>query len=105
MCHGGRDCGEVMRHIIRAFVVLALAWLWLPASAPARADAPDQAASVDKAYEYGFPIFEQARPVYLDSYFARNPQRVPVDRFRYRRPHMDHTAPTLPPPHHNTPHP
>src|SRR5258708_27005921 len=102
MCHGGRDCGEVMRHIIRAFVFLALAWLWLPASAPARADAPDQAASVDKAYEYGFPIFEQARLVYLYSYFAGNPQRVPVNRFGHRRQLVDHTARTVTTPNNDT---
>ena len=102
MCLYGRDCGEVMRHIIRAFVFLALAWLWLPASAPARADAPDQAASVDKAYEYGFPIFEQARLVYLYSYFAGNPQRVPVNRFGHRRQLVDHTARTVTTPNNDT---
>jgi hypothetical protein len=84
------------------FAVLALALLCFPGAAPARAEDSDQAAQIAKAYEYGFPIFEQARLVYLYSYFAGNPQRVPVNTFGHHRELVDHTARTVTTPNNDT---
>jgi hypothetical protein len=91
-----------MQGATRAVVALVLALLWTPALPTAWADGPDQAALIARAYQYGFPIFEQARLVYLYSYFPGNPQRVPVNRFGHRRQLVDHTARTVTTPNNDT---
>jgi len=68
----------------------------------ATAEEPDPAALIAKAYEYGFPIFEHARLVYLYSYNPANPQRVPVNSFGHRRRLVDYTARTVTTPNNDT---
>jgi hypothetical protein len=62
----------------------------------------DQTVLLDKAYEYGFPIVEEARLVYLYSYSPQNPQRVPVNSFGHRRMLADATARTVTTPNNDT---
>lgn len=63
---------------------------------------PDQVQLVEKAFEYGLPIFEEARLVYAYSYNPENPQRVPVNSFGHRRVLADHTARTVTTPNNDT---
>ena len=81
-----------MRRSIRAgFVLIAAMALALGVHKAPAADS-DQTALIAKAYEYGFPLFEHARLVYLYSYDSGNPQRVPVNSFGHRLQLVDHTA-------------
>ena len=91
-----------MRRVFRAaFVLTAAAVLALGMHKATAADS-DSAARIAKAYEYGFPIFEHARLVYLYSYSPANPQRVPVNAFGHRRQLVDHTARTVTTPNNDT---
>jgi hypothetical protein len=91
-----------MRRTIRAgFVLIAALVLALGVHKAAAVDS-DSEARIAKAYEYGFPLFEHARLVYLYSYFSGNPQRVPVNSFGHRRQLVDHTARTVTTPNNDT---
>jgi len=91
-----------MRRTIRAaFVLMAAMALALGMHKATAADS-DSEARIAKAYEYGFPLFEHARLVYLFSYYAGNPQRVPVNSFGHRRQLVDHTARTVTTPNNDT---
>jgi hypothetical protein len=92
-----RFCG-VARALLALALLLGIAAL--PSQAPAAAT--DDAALIARAYEYGFPIFEQQRLAYLYSYFPGNPQRVPVNSFGHRRRLVDHTARTVTTPNNDT---
>src|SRR5258705_6039105 len=91
-----------MRRAFRAaFVLIAAAVLGFGVHKATAADS-DPATLIAKAYEYGFPIFEHARLVYLYSYYSANPQRVPVNSFGHRRRLADHTARTVTTPNNDT---
>src|SRR5258706_13723238 len=89
------------RRFHAAFVLIAAAVLALGGDKSTAADS-DSAARIANAYEYGFPLFEHARLVYLFSYYAANPQRVPVNSFGHRRQLVDHTARTVTTPNNDT---
>jgi hypothetical protein len=91
-----------MRPTLRAaFVLIAATVLALGVHKAMAADS-DQTALIAKAYEYGFPLFEHARLVYLYSYYSGNPQRVPVNSFGHRRQLVDHTARNVTTPNNDT---
>jgi hypothetical protein len=91
-----------MRRSIRAgFVLIAAMALALGVHKAPAADS-DQTALIAKAYEYGFPLFEHARLVYLYSYDSGNPQRVPVNSFGHRLQLVDHTARAVTTPNNDT---
>jgi hypothetical protein len=91
-----------MHRAFRAAFVLIVAAVLASASHKATAADSDSATLIAKAYEYGFPIFEHARLVYLYSYYPANPQRVPVNSFGHRRQLVDHTARTVTTPNNDT---
>src|SRR5882672_11017815 len=91
-----------MRRAFRAAFVLTVAAVLGFGLHKAIAADSDSATLIAKAYEYGFPIFEHARLVYLFSYNAANPQRVPVNSFGHRRQLVDHTARTVTTPNNDT---
>src|SRR5882724_3246939 len=91
-----------MRRTIQIAFVLAITLLLAPAPRIATAANSNNATALFKAYEYGFPLFEQARLVYLYSYFPGNPQRVPINSFGHRRQLVDHTARTVTTPNNDT---
>src|SRR2546421_7889475 len=92
----------VMRRTIRAGFVLIAALVLALGVHKATAANSDSAARIAKAYEYGFPLFEHARLVYLYSYYSGNPQRVPVNSFGHRRQLVDHTARNVTTPNNDT---
>ena len=51
----------------------------------ARAQEPDWRGLITKAYEYGFPAFEQARLIYNFSYSPADPHPIAVNQFRSRK--------------------
>src|SRR5437868_2811548 len=89
------------RRIHTAFVLMAALALVLGMHKATAADS-DSAALIAKAYEYGFPLFEHARLVYLYSYYSGNPQRVLVNSFGHRRRLVDHTARNVTTPNNDT---
>lgn len=89
------------RTVCAALVLIAATALALGVHKATAADS-DSAARIAQAYEYGFPLFEHARLVYLYSYYAGNPQRVPVNSFGHRRQLVDHTARTVTTPNNDT---
>ena len=91
-----------MRRTIRAALVLMAVMVFVLGEHKATAADADSAALIAKAYEYGFPLFEHARLVYLYSYYSGNPQRVPVNSFGHRRQLVDYTARTVPTPNNDT---
>lgn len=64
--------------------------------------AQDQGALVAAAYEYGFPLFEEARLSYLFSYDTANPKHVPVNTFGHHRQLADATERTATTPNNDT---
>jgi hypothetical protein len=90
-----------MRQVFRAAFCLITGAVFALGMYRATAAEATQAALIAKAYEYGFPIFEHARLVYLYSY-SGNPQRVPVNSFGHRRGLVDHTARTVTTPNNDT---
>jgi hypothetical protein len=94
--------GAMMRRAFRAAFCLIAGAVFALGMYRATAAEANQAALIAKAYEYGFPIFEHARLVYLYSYYSGNPQRVPVNSFGHRRRLVDHTARTVTTPNNDT---
>ena len=92
----------LMRKRRLSIVVLIVGLLVAPPIQQMKGADSDQAQLIDKAYEYGFPIFEEARLVYLYSYSPDNPQRVPVNSFGHRRALADPTARTVTTPNNDT---
>lgn len=90
----------VTRRVVCAFLIAMAAGVLSVATLTAAAESGR--ADIAKAYEYGFPIFEQARLAYLYSYFPGNPQRVPVNAFGHRRQLADHTARVVTTPNNDT---